>query len=166
MVLCADLQKAFLKIRYSCIWRCTFALNMCIWNQTRVNCKQVTIKQATNNIKIEISSIKDGSKFNGQNSKVFDIRYVYGWSESTILLHWLQSNRRYKQFFHNRVKYANSKMLITLKCVDTIQKSADVASRVSDVKNLPKEWWYGPMWLVYSEKMKLHQQSNLKKKPR
>ena len=47
---------------------------------------------------------------NMQNSLPnYNIREVYEWSDRTVVLHWLQGNRTYKQFVHNRVKYINSK---------------------------------------------------------
>ena len=38
-----------------------------------------------------------------------NIREVHGWSDSTVVLHWLQGNGSYKQFVHSRVSYINSK---------------------------------------------------------
>ena len=34
-----------------------------------------------------------------------NIREVHGWSDSAVILHWLQGNRSYKQFVHSRVSY-------------------------------------------------------------
>ena len=55
---------------YSCVWRCKFTLNMCsshttaIWNQTKINCKQIKIfKEKINNTESGVSSSTDNSKF-------------------------------------------------------------------------------------------------------
>ena len=47
------------------------------------------------------------------------------------------------------VKCINSKTPITWRYVDTIQNPADVRSRGSNIKNLPKEWWDDARRLTY-----------------
>ena len=76
----------------------------------------------------------------GKPSPNNNIRKVYGWSVSTVVLHGLQSNGSYKQFVHNRVKYVNSKTLIAWRYVNTTHNSAYVGSRESSIENLQGEW--------------------------
>ena len=80
-----------------------------------------------------------------------NIREVHGWSDSTVVLHWLQGNGSYKQFVHNRVSYINSKSEINWKHVDTIHNPADLGSRGCNVESLADEWWDGPSWLANHE---------------
>ena len=68
-----------------------------------------------------------------------------------VVLHWLQGNGSCKQFAHNRVKYINSKTPVTWRPAKTILNSADIRSRVSNIENLPKEWWDRPGWLNYPD---------------
>ena len=42
-------------------------------------------------------------------------------------------------------------MSITYRYDGTIQHLADIASRGSNIKNLPEEWWDGARWLTYPE---------------
>ena len=35
--------------------------------------------------------------------------------------------------------------------IQTIQNTADIGSRGSNVENLPKEFWDGPRWLAYPD---------------
>ena len=81
----------------------------------------------------------------------YNIRKVYGLSDSTVVLQWLQGNGSYEQLVHSRVKYINSKTPVTWRNFDTIQHPANIGSRGSSIKNLPKEWWDGPKWLVYPD---------------
>ena len=76
----------------------------------------------------------------GKPSPNNNIRKVYGWSVSTVVLQGLQSNGSYKQFVHNRVKYVNSKTLIAWRYVNTTHNSAYVGSRESSIENLQGEW--------------------------
>ena len=74
-------SRSFREDRNACTWRFRFAWNMscsicshraAIWNQTRINCKQIKIvKEAINNTKTEISGSTDGSKFSTQHLKLF-----------------------------------------------------------------------------------------------
>ena len=90
-------------------------------------------------------------------------REVYGWSYSTVVLQCLQGNGSYKEFFHNRVKYINSKTPLTCRYVDSIQNPAHIGAKGVNVENLPKEWWmaYPKHW---PKKKEIHHQRNLKKK--
>ena len=58
----------------------------------------------------------------------YNIREVYGWSDSTVVLH----------FVHSRVKYINSKTPITWRYADTIQNPADIKTEGSNIENLAK----------------------------
>ena len=65
-----------------------------------------------------------------------NIREVHGWSDSTVVLHWLRDSGCYKQFVHNRVSYINLKSEINRKYFDTIHNPADLYSRGCNVESL------------------------------
>ena len=89
---------------------------------------------------------------NVRNALNIDLNHVFAWSDSTIVLHWLDgSPKRFKTFVGNRV----SAILDLLPArrwrhVPTETNPADCASRGL----LPKEmiaytlWWKGPPWLL------------------
>ena len=80
-----------------------------------------------------------------------NIREVHGWSDSTVVLHWLQGNESYKQFVHNRLSYINLKSEINLKYAGIIHNPADLGSRACNVESLADEWWDGPSRLANHE---------------
>ena len=80
-----------------------------------------------------------------------NIREVRGWSDSTVVLHWLQVSRSYKQFVHSRVSNINSKSEINWKYVDNIHNPEDLGSRGCCVESLADESWDGPRWLANHE---------------
>ena len=92
--------------RYSCIWRCKFAWNMCssicsntkaIWNQTRINHKQIKIvKEVLKNTKTGISTqhilnLADNIRNSLPN---YNVGEVHGWSDSAVVF--AQLTRRWK----------------------------------------------------------------------
>ena len=68
------------------------------------------------------------------------IREVHGWSDSTVVLNWLQGNEIYKQFVHNRISYINSRSKINWKYIGTIHNPAILGSRGYNVESLVDEW--------------------------
>ena len=68
-----------------------------------------------------------------------NIRDVHGWSDNTVVLHWLQSNGSYKEFVHKRVSYIISKSKINWKYVDNIHNAGNLGSRGCYVERLADE---------------------------
>ena len=75
------------------------------------------------------------------------ITAVHGWSDSTVVLRWLQGNGTYKQFVQNRLDHINSKPPIQWHYVSTDEHPADIESRGCNTNKLPKTWLEGPAWL-------------------
>ena len=75
------------------------------------------------------------------------ITAVHGWSDSTVVLYWLQGNGTYKQFVQNRLYHINSKPPIQWHYVGTDKNPADIGSRGCNANKLPKTWLEGPTWL-------------------
>ena len=55
-----------------------------------------------------------------------NIRNAFGWTDSTVVLHWLKKNRNYNQFVNNRVDKIKEKDYITWRQVPTNEKPADI----------------------------------------
>lgn len=73
---------------------------------------------------------------------------VHAWSDSTIVLHWITGENRYKQFGSNRVAKIKEKDYIIWRYVPSEQNPADIVSRGCDVKKkLTDQWFRGPDWL-------------------
>ena len=49
------------------------------------------------------------------------------------------------------MKYISSKRPTTRKFQGTIKNPANIGSRGTNIKNLPKEWWDGARWLAYPD---------------
>ena len=75
------------------------------------------------------------------------IQNFYGWTDSSVALHWVRGKGNYKQFVNNRVKEMQKKSYIQWRYVPTEENPADVASRGCSPKNLPANWLTGPAWL-------------------
>ena len=56
-------------------------------------------------------------------------RKIYGWVDSTTVLHWLQGQGRWTQFIRNRTKAIREKDFITRHYVPTEDNPADMGSR-------------------------------------
>ena len=71
---------------------------------------------------------------------------VYGWLDSTVALHWIVGNGKYRQFVANRVQKIKQHPQIQWRHVPTTDNPADLASRGGQVTNA-ELWWNGPTWL-------------------
>ena len=71
---------------------------------------------------------------------------IYGWLDSSVALHWILGNGRYRQFVANRVKKIRDHPEIQWRYVPTNENPADVASRGGQITD-SKLWWNGPEWL-------------------
>ena len=108
-----------------------------IASKSRLSKKQLTISRLELVATQMVANIAD----NIWNSLLsHNVREVYGWSDSTVVMRWLQGHRSNKQFVHKIVKYINSKMPISWRCLDTIQNPADIGSGGSYTENAPEEW--------------------------
>ena len=71
---------------------------------------------------------------------------IYGWLDSTVALHWLSGNGKYKQFVTNRVSKIKQHKEIKWRHVPTLDNPVDLASRGESLSETPL-WWNGPGWL-------------------
>ena len=68
---------------------------------------------------------------------------IYGWLDSTVALHWLSGNGKYKQFVTNRVSKIKQHKEIKWRHVPTLDNPVDLASRGESLSETPL-WWNGP----------------------
>ena len=73
-----------------------------------------------------------------------NIRSVTCWTDSTVVLQWLNDKGRYKVFVANSVSKILEPEFVAWKYVPTKQNPADIGSRDSPVTKLPELWWKGP----------------------
>ncbi|XP_006824596.1 uncharacterized protein LOC102806229, partial [Saccoglossus kowalevskii] len=75
----------------------------------------------------------------------FNINNCYLWSDSQIVLHWLNSDKKLPIFVRNRVKEINE----IYKYVPTLDNPADLLTRGITCAELINSniWWNGPLWL-------------------
>ena len=59
----------------------------------------------------------------------FPIKNVYGWTDSMVVLYWLQDQKGYKQFVSNRIRKINEKHYIEWRHVSTKENPVDIGSR-------------------------------------
>ena len=71
---------------------------------------------------------------------------LFGWIDSTVVLHWLKGNGQYKQFVANRVSKIQLHKEIHWRYVPTSDNPADLASRGGQIKRKAL-WENGPKWL-------------------
>ena len=76
----------------------------------------------------------------------FPITGKFGWTDSSVVLHWIRGNGKYKQFVHNRVNIINEKQL-TWRHVPTLENPADLGSCGAISKQLNDQWKKGLCWL-------------------
>ena len=74
---------------------------------------------------------------------------VYGWLDSTVVLHLIVGNGQYQQFVTNRMQKIRHRQ-IQWRHVPTTDNAADLASREGQVTNA-ELWWNGPTWLCDPE---------------
>ena len=72
-----------------------------------------------------------------------NIRNVFGWTDSTAVLHWLEKSGNYNQFVNNRVDKIKEKDYITWRHVPTNENPADIGSRGVYRNQIPSLWWNG-----------------------
>ena len=76
-----------------------------------------------------------------------NIRNVFGWTDSTVVLHWLEKHGNYNHFVNNGVDKIKEKHYITWRQVSTNENPADIGSRSVYGNQIPSLWWNGSTWL-------------------
>ena len=77
----------------------------------------------------------------------FHINRVVDWSDSSVALHWIKGNGKYKQFVKNRVGKIFSKENIAWHYISTTENPADIGGQGCATNKLGELWWKGPKWL-------------------
>ena len=80
--------------------------------------------------------------------KTGNIRSVVGWTDSTVVLCWLNQSESYKPFVANRASKIKQNDYIKWKYVPTKQNPADIGIRGSFISKLPDVWLEGLSWLT------------------
>ena len=76
-----------------------------------------------------------------------NVRSVTVWTDSTVVLYWLNEKGNYRQFVENKVNKITEKEFINWCYIPTKENLVDIASRGSLIANIPRVWWEGPSWL-------------------
>ena len=84
------------------------------------------------------------------------MRSVTGWTDSSVVLYWLNEKGNYKQFVGNRVNKIREKNFINWYSVPTKKNPSDIGSRGSLNVNISRVWWVGPSWLLDKTKWPDH----------
>ena len=80
--------------------------------------------------------------------KRYPVENYYGWTDSTVVLHWLRNCDSYKPFVSNRVSKIREKRYLSWRHVPTAENPADYGSRgCTTGDKLPTTWFHGPPWL-------------------
>ena len=69
-----------------------------------------------------------------------NIRIVFGWTDSTVVLHWLEKHGNYNQFVNNGVDKIKEKDFITWRQVSNNENPADIGSRSVYGNQIPSLW--------------------------
>ena len=83
-----------------------------------------------------------------ENLQTLPIRTITCWTDSTVVLHWLQNPGSYKAFITNRVVKILNKKFISWRHVSTNKNPADAGSRGRENSQLKIDWFKGPDWLA------------------
>ena len=81
-----------------------------------------------------------------------NIRSITGWTDITLILHWLNRQGLCKQFVANRVTKILEKEYIKWYYVPTKQNPTDIGNKGSLLSNIPDIWWKGPSWIAENSK--------------
>ena len=76
-----------------------------------------------------------------------NVRSVIDWTDSTVVLYWLNEQGSYNQFVRNRANKILERDDINWQYVPTIGNPADLGSRGSLLTKILEIWWEGPSWL-------------------
>ena len=81
----------------------------------------------------------------------YNVREIFGWTESTVVPHWPPGNGEYKQFVSNRIRKVKSRGYIHWSLVPTNENPADIGSRGCPASKIPELRFQGPKWLPYKD---------------
>ena len=70
-----------------------------------------------------------------------NVRNIYAWSDSTVVLHRLKNKREYKVFVSNRVAKIREYCCLKWNYVPTRKNPADIGSRGCELRKLCEYWW-------------------------
>ena len=73
-----------------------------------------------------------------------NVKSVTGWTDSSVVLYWLNEKGNYKQFVRNRVNKIREKEFINWYYVPNKENPAEIGSRGSLIVNISRVWWEGP----------------------
>ena len=76
-----------------------------------------------------------------------NFRNIFGWTDSTVVLNWLEKHGNYNQFVNSKVDKIKEKDFIIWRHVLTNENPADIGSRGVYGDQIPSLWWNGPTWL-------------------
>lgn len=79
--------------------------------------------------------------------KIFNLRSVTSWPDSTVVLYSLREKGNHKIFVVNMVKKILQKKLNKWKYASTKKNPPDTESRCCTIAKLPQIWLKGPNWL-------------------
>ena len=74
-----------------------------------------------------------------------------GWTDSSVVLYWLNGQGRYNQFFRNKVNKILEGDGINWQCVSARDNPADLGCRGSLLIKILEICWKGPSWLQVKE---------------
>ena len=80
-----------------------------------------------------------------------NVRSAAGWTDSTVVLYWLNGQGSYNQFVRNRVNKILERDDINWQYVQTRDNPVGLDSRGSLLTKIPEIWWKGPSWLQVKE---------------
>ena len=83
--------------------------------------------------------------------KKYPVDHCYAWTDSTVVLCWLKTKHRYKEYVTNRVLKINQKNYIERRYVLTQQNPANIGSRRCRGNKIQELWTRGPHWLGQSK---------------
>ena len=122
------------------------------------NGKQTSIVMAKNRVaplkkltlpQLELMAALIGTRLAQHISETLQIRNVTYWSDSQIVLHWLNTNRQLKKFVQNRInEIRNSTSYDQWKYCPTKDNPADLLTRGIPAKQFIQNpvWFQGPHW--------------------
>ena len=123
-------------LAYAVIQRPSAVRQGLITSKSRLSKKQKTIPRLELVAAQTVANLAEKIRTSSPNH---NIRDVHGWSDTTVVLLWLQSNGSYKAFVHKRVSYINSKLEINWRYVDNIHNAGDLGSSGCYVESLADE---------------------------
>ena len=79
--------------------------------------------------------------------KKYLVDRCYAWTDTTVVLCWLETKHGYKEFVTNRALKINEKNYIEWRYVPTQQNPADIGRHGCKGHKIQELWTRGPSWL-------------------